>query len=79
MDSNLLNLNSRASVTYPEHIINKQTSQQDATGADIVQVKQLNSIQSKRQTKQIISHPMLPIKIKKLISHMDNYRPFYSR
>ncbi len=45
--------------TYPEHIVNEQPSQQDASSADIIEVEQLNSIQGKSQTKQVIGYPML--------------------
>ncbi len=45
--------------TYPKHIVNEQPSQKDASSADIIEVEQLNSIQGKSQTKQVIGYPML--------------------
>jgi len=46
-------------VTYPEDVVDEETSEQDAARADSVQLKKLDTIQSKRQTKQIVGNPVL--------------------
>lgn len=45
--------------THPEDIVDKQPPEEDAAGADVVQVEQLHSIEGKRQPKQIIGYPVL--------------------
>ncbi len=47
------------SSSHPEDIVDEQPPQQDAAGADVVQVEQLDSIQGKRQAKQVIGYPVL--------------------
>lgn len=44
---------------HPEDIVDEQPPQQDAAGADVVQVEQLHTVQGKRQTKEVIGYPVL--------------------
>lgn len=45
--------------THPENVVDKESSQQYAAGADVVQVQQLHSIQGKGQPEQVICYPVL--------------------
>ena len=45
--------------THPEDVVHKQPPQQDAAGADVVQVQELHPVESERQTKQVVGHPVL--------------------
>ena len=45
--------------THPEDIVDKQPPEEDAAGADVVQVEQLHSVEGERQPKQIIGYPVL--------------------
>lgn len=45
--------------THPENVIDKQPPQEDAAGADVVQVEQLHAVEGKRQPKQVVGYPVL--------------------
>lgn len=45
--------------THPEHVIDEEPPQQDAAGADVVQMEQLHAVQGKRQAKKVIGYPVL--------------------
>lgn len=46
-------------LTHPEHVVDEQSSQQDAASADIIEVEQLDSVQGESQTEQVIGDPVL--------------------
>lgn len=55
----VLKVNASSILTHPEDVVDEQPPQQDAAGADIVQVKQLHPVEGERQAKQVIGYPVL--------------------
>lgn len=55
----VLKVNASSILTHPEDVVDEQPPQQDAAGADVVQVKQLHPVEGERQAKQVIGYPVL--------------------
>lgn len=55
----VLKVNASSISTHPEDVVDEQPPQQDAAGADVVQVKQLHPVEGERQAKQVIGYPVL--------------------
>jgi len=60
-------------VTYPEYVIDEESTKQDAAGANSVQLQKLNAIQCKRQSKQIIGNPVLNRQGQNMYRNSVNY------
>ena len=48
----------------PEDVVEKEASEKDAAGHNIIQMKQLNAIHGESESEQIISDPVLFFKYK---------------
>lgn len=45
--------------SHPEDVVDEQPPQQDAAGADVVEVQQLHAVQGERQAEQVVGYPVL--------------------
>ena len=45
--------------THPEDIVDEEPAQQDAAGADVVQVQELHPVKGKGQAEEVVGNPVL--------------------
>lgn len=46
-------------LTHPEDVVDEESTQQDAAGADVVQVQKFHPIKGEGQAKKIVGNPVL--------------------
>ena len=57
------------SQTYPEDVVDEETAQQDASGADFVQLQKLDSVRGERKTEDVVGDPVLKMQTMTLNQH----------
>lgn len=48
---------------HPENVVEEEAAQQDAAGDDVVKVQQFHSVDSERQTEEVVGHPVFAYEV----------------